>query len=366
MKVPFLDLKKINLQYKDELINATKSVIHSGWFIKGREVESFEASFAEYCSVDHCVGVANGLDALTLIFRAYKILGKLNDGDEVIVPANTYIASVLSITENNLKPVFVEPEEIHYNISPEKVSESISSRTRAVLCVHLYGQICDMPSLKKICEEKDLILVEDCAQAHGACIDNKKTGSWGHASGFSFYPGKVLGALGDAGAVTTDDKELATLIRIIANYGSEKKYFNEYKGINSRLDELQAAFLSVKLAFLDNEIEARRVVAKRYLKEILNTEIQLPVWKSNEEHVFHLFPIRTKDRDRLQDYLKSNGIETLIHYPLSPHLQSAYKEYNDLVYEFAETLQEELLSIPISPVMSDNEIETVIKVLNGF
>lgn len=366
MKVPFLDLKKINLQHKDALINATKNVLDSGWFIRGKEVEYFEDSFAKYCSVDHCIGVANGLDALTLIFRAFKILGKLNDGDEVIVPANTYIASVLSITENNLKPVFVEPEEIHYNICPEKVSESISSRTRAVLCVHLYGQICDMPSLKTICEEKDLILVEDCAQAHGACIDNKKTGSWGHASGFSFYPGKVLGALGDAGAVTTNDKELATLIRTISNYGSEKKYFNEFKGINSRLDELQAAFLRVKLESLDHEIEARRLVARRYLKEISNKKIQLPVWNSTEENVFHLFPIRTKNRDGLQDFLKTNGVETLIHYPLSPYLQSAYKEYNDLVFEFSEALQEELLSIPISPVMSDKEIDKVIATLNNF
>lgn len=366
MNVPFLDLKKINLQYKDALIDAMVNVIDSGWFIKGKEVEYFESSFAEYCSVDHCVGVGNGLDALTLIFRAYKLLGKLSDGDEVIVPANTYIASVLSITENNLRPVFVEPEQIHFNISPEKVKDSISSKTKAVLAVHLYGQICDMRSLKEICEEKDLLLVEDSAQAHGACMDGKKTGSWGHASGFSFYPGKVLGALGDAGAVTTNDNELASLIRIIANYGSEKKYFNDFKGVNSRLDEIQAAFLGVKLKFLDNEIKARRLVAKRYLNEISNKKIQLPVWKSNEENVFHLFPIRTVERDKLQDYLESNGIETLIHYPLSPHLQAAYKEYNNLVYEFSETLQNEVLSIPISPVMSDNEIDTVIKILNSF
>jgi len=274
MQIPFLNLKEVNSQYRKELIQVLTEVVDSGWYIKSNHVESFEKEFADYCGTKHCVGVGNGLDALILILRAYIELGKLKQGDEIIVPANTYIATILSITENELKPVLVEPDEGTYNLSPDLVCKAISSRTKAILAVHLYGRIADMTKFESIAAEKDLLLIEDCAQAHGASINGKKTGNWGSASAFSFYPGKVLGALGDAGCITTNNEDLANAVRILGNYGSSEKYKNIYKGVNSRLDEIHAACLRIKLKYLEEEIELRRSVARTYLKEIINKKVK--------------------------------------------------------------------------------------------
>ena len=299
MNVPFLDLKAVNAEYREELIAAISNVLDSGWYIQSSEVDKFENAFSQYCKVDHCIGVGNGLDALTLIIRAYKSLGQLKEGDEIIVPANTYIATVLSITENNLIPVFVEPCEETYNLCPINTKAAITSKTKAIMAVHLYGQICDMHAFESLSKENNLLLFEDCAQAHGASLSGKKVGNWGDASAFSFFPGKVLGALGDAGAVTTNNEELASVIRAMANYGSEKKYINIYQGINSRLDEIQACVLGIKLKYLDNEIYKRRNVANRYIEGISNSQLILPQYKGFESHVFHLFVIRTKEREKL-------------------------------------------------------------------
>ena len=289
--IPFLDLKNINAQYRDELIQAATDVIDSGWYIQGNQVNAFEKEFSDYCGTKHCIGVANGLDALILIFRAYKELGRLKEGDEVIVPANTYIASILAITENRLQPILVEPDEQTYNLDPKLIEQAITPKTKAILAVHLYGQLADMLEINKIAKKNNLLVIEDSAQAHGASIDGRKAGNWGDASGFSFYPGKNLGALGDAGAVTTNDPELAKTIRALGNYGSHKKYENIYQGINSRLDEIQAAFLNVKLKYIASDISKRRSVANYYLKNINNPEITLPNINlaTNEEHVWHLF-----------------------------------------------------------------------------
>lgn len=300
---PFLDLKAINAQYRDELVAAVTRVIDSGWYIQGGEVKAFEEEFADYCGSEHCIGVANGLDALTLTLRAWKEMGVLKEGDEVIVPANTYIASILAITENRLKPVLVEPDETTFNLCPEKVADVITPDTRVILAVHLYGQIAPMPALMALAEKHNLLVLEDAAQAHGASINGKKAGSWGHAAGFSFYPGKNLGALGDGGAVTTDDDELAQTVRALGNYGSHKKYENLYQGVNSRLDEIQAAMLRVKLRHLDHEIEKRRSIASYYLKNIQAMGLHLPQYPCRENHVWHLFVVRTSDRDALQKYL---------------------------------------------------------------
>ena len=329
MKVSFLDLKFINSQYGDELMQAAEKVIASGWYVRGSEVELFEREFAEFCGTNYCMGVANGLDALCLIFRAWIELGVLSEGDEVIVPANTYIASVLSITENNLKPVLVEPDEATFNICPSKCEAAITPKTKAILAVHLYGQVCQMETLKDIATRHNLFLVEDAAQAHGAQLGKKKTGSLGHAAAFSFYPGKNLGALGDAGAVTTDDKTLATTVRALANYGSEMKYLNKHKGINSRLDEIQASILRVKLKYLDKENKQRREIAFKYDERIENVKIKLPKlnsYGSSCNHVFHIYPVRCLKRDRLQHHLLEKNIETMIHYPVPPHKQNAYKD----------------------------------------
>ena len=366
MSVPFLDLKAINAKYREELIKAISEVIDSGWYIRSSQVSSFEDLFSNYCKVRNCIGVGNGLDALTLILRAYKILGKLNDGDEVIVPSNTYVATVLSITENNLIPIFVEPDEETFNLCPKKTRDAITTKTKGIMAVHLYGQMADMKSLEAICEDNKLLLFEDCAQAHGASIDGRKTGNWGDASAFSFFPSKVLGALGDAGAVTTNDDELSEVIRAVANYGSKQKYINIYKGVNSRLDEIQAAVLKVKLKYLDDEIETRRHVAKKYYEGIKNKNIKLPLFKTYESHVFHLFVIRSQDRNKLEKHLNKNNIQTLIHYPIAPHLQEAYSSYHNLKFPLTETLQNEIISIPISPVISGEDIEFTIKNLNEF
>jgi dTDP-4-amino-4,6-dideoxygalactose transaminase len=364
--VPFLDLQLINAQYKDELIEAAMRVINSGWYIQGQECNQFEKEFADYCGSEHCIGVGNGLDALTLILRAYKELGKLKEGDEVIVPANTYIASILSITENNLTPVLTEPDIESYNLSVYEIEKNITSNTKAILAVHLYGQLAEMPAINEIAKKYNLLVIEDSAQAHGACIQGKKAGNWGDASGFSFYPGKNLGALGDAGAVTTNDLQLAKTIRAIGNYGSHQKYENLYQGVNSRLDEIQAAFLRVKLKYLDKEIDLRRNIAVTYLKNIKNPHIHIPKYKNDMQHVFHLFVVRCAFRDDLQEYLKNEGIATLIHYPIPPHQQLAFKEWNNYHYPISETIHNEILSLPISSVMTDDQVQLVIEVINRF
>ncbi len=364
--IKFLDLQKINEQYKDELQQAFTRVLDSGWYILGNEVKVFEENFAKYCGANHCIGVANGLDALILILKAYKELSILKDGDEVIVPANTYIASILAISTCGLVPVLVEPNLDNYNIDPTLIEEKITSKTRAILVVHLYGQIVNMPSIMKIAEQYKLKVIEDAAQAHGASLAGKKTGTWGNATGFSFYPGKNLGALGDAGAITTNDAELDKLMRGIANYGSHSKYQNDYIGINSRLDEVQAALLDVKLTHLDKEITARRKVANKYLTEIKNKKIILPTVIDQENHVWHLFVVRVEDRNHFQAYLTENNIQTVIHYPIPPHLQKAYKEWNNISYPITEKIHREVISIPISPIMNDADIAFVISTINNY
>lgn len=364
--IPFLDLQEINAQYQQELKTACSRVIDSGWYLNGNELNIFEEEFSVYCATDYCIGVANGLDALTLTLRAWKELGKLKDGDEVVVQANTYIASILAITENNLTPVLVEPNKSTFNLCPNAVKQAITPKTRLILPVHLYGQISPMPELMKIAQENDLLVLEDCAQAHGAAINGKKAGSWGHAGAFSFYPGKNLGALGDAGAVTTNDEELAKIIKALGNYGSSKRYEHKLKGVNSRMDEIQAAMLSVKLKHLNNEIKARQLVAQKYLTEINNPFIELPLVGNINSHVWHLFVIKTDQREKLSRYLLDNGIETLIHYPTAPHKQDAYKEWSNKVFPISEKLHKQVLSLPISPVMTNEQAEKIITVINKF
>ena len=364
--IPFLNLKAINQQYQKELKDACSRVIDSGWYLMGKELETFENQLANYCGTKYCVGVANGLDALTLTLRAWKELGKLKDGDEVIVQANTYIASVLAITENNLVPVLVEPDEATFNLCPNLVEKAITSKTKVILPVHLYGQISPMPELMAIAKEHNLLVLEDCAQSHGAMIDGKKCGNWGDAGAFSFYPGKNLGALGDAGAVTTNDEELAKIIKALGNYGSHKKYENIYQGVNSRLDEIQAAMLSVKLPHLETEIKQRRHIANRYLNEINNPAIVLPQLAEQEGHVWHLFVVQCERRDELQQYLLDNGVQSLIHYPIPPHKQVAYKGVFSKNLPVTEAIHESVLSLPIDPTMMDNCVIEVIKVVNLY
>lgn len=364
--VNFLDLKALNAQHADEIKEACARVVDSGWYISGSELTNFENEFSKYCGTKYCLGVANGLDALILTFRAWKEMGKLKDGDEVIVPANTYIASVLAITENKLVPVFVEPNPLTFNLDPELARKAITPKTKAILPVHLYGQLADMPAIMKLAKEHELLVLEDSAQAHGAMIDGKKAGNWGDASGFSFYPGKNLGALGDAGAITTNDPQLAETLKALRNYGSHEKYKNLFKGVNSRLDEIQAAILSVKLKHLDSHTELRRKVIGKYLEKVKNPAIKLPHVSHPLQHVWHLFVVRTASRSKLQDHLKTKGIQTLVHYPIPPHKQEAYKEYNHLSLPLTEKIHDEVLSLPLSPVMIDSDIEQVIAGLNSF
>jgi dTDP-4-amino-4,6-dideoxygalactose transaminase len=364
--IPFLDLKGINAQYRTELIDACTRVIDSGWYIQGNECKEFDKEFAQYCGTKHAIGVANGLDALILILRAYKEMGVMNDGDEVIVPSNTYIASILAISQNNLVPVLVEPDIHTYLIDPTKIEEKITSKTKAILPVHLYGQTCDMEYINTIAQKYNLKVIEDSAQSHGAYFAEKRSGNLGDASGFSFYPGKNLGALGDGGAVTTNDDELASAIRALGNYGSHKKYENLYQGINSRLDEIQAAMLRIKLRYLDEETNKRREIADYYLANIKNKNIVLPTVRAEDNHVWHLFVIRTKNRDELQKYLLDNGIQTLIHYPIPPHKQVAYSAWNDQSYPISEKIHSEVMSLPISGVQSLEDTKSIVKVLNDF
>ncbi len=363
--IPFLGLKDINAKYRDELLEAAAAVIDTGWYIRGQSVARFEEAFASYCGVKHCTGVGNGLDALTLIFKAYMALGKLAVGDEVIVPANTYIASILAITECGLKAVLAEPVEQSFNLAAEQTKPLITDRTRAILMVHLYGQLADVSGLRALADFHGLLLVEDCAQAHGASLRGRRAGSFGDAAGFSFYPGKNLGALGDAGAVTTDDLQLAERVRALGNYGSAKKYENELKGVNSRLDEIQAAFLAVKLKYLDRETEARRNVARQYLNGIRNPLVSLPAVPSFEQHVFHLFVVRSPERARLQVHLEQQGVETMVHYPVPPYHQKAYLGTFP-EYPLSTVLHQQVLSLPMSPVMCGADIDRVISAVNAF
>ncbi len=372
LMIKFLDLQKLNAVYSTEIKEAINRVIDSGWYLLGKEVNAFEEEFATYCSTKHCIGVANGLDALRLIFRAYMELGKLKEGDEIIVPANTYIASILAISDNRLKPVLVEPDIRTYNLDENLIEETITTKTKAILLVHLYGQNAMTDKIKALAKKYNLLIIEDAAQAHGAEFNGLKTGNLGDAAGFSFYPGKNLGALGDGGAVTTNDIELVQTIRALANYGSDKKYINKYQGLNSRLDEIQAAVLSVKLKYIDQDIIKRREIANMYLEGIRHPEIILPKLStfdfrpSTLGHVWHLFIIRTPKRDKLQKYLLENGIQTLIHYPIPPHKQEAYKQWNHLSFPITEKIHKEVLSLPISPVMEMEEVKRVVEVINGF
>lgn len=371
-QIKFLDLLKINLSHQEEIEQALIDSFRSGWYILGEEVKSFEAEYANYIGNKYCIGVANGLDALRLIMRAYIEMGKINEGDEIIVPANTYIASILAISENRLKPILVEPDVKTYNIDPFLIEEKITEKTKAIMIVHLYGQNAMHQEIERIVRKYKLILIEDNAQAQGAFYGEKRTGSLGHVAGHSFYPGKNLGALGDAGAVTTNDDELADVIRTIGNYGSKKKYENILKGLNSRLDEIQAAVLRVKLKYLDAENQRRREIAQFYCDNIKNENIILPNSSFNHSitqsfnHVWHLFVIRTKERGRLQKYLTENGIQTLIHYPIPPHKQVAYKELRNLSLPITEKIHAEVLSLPISPVMTDEEVKFVVDLINRF
>ena len=364
--IKFLDLQKINAQYEQELKTAANRVSDSGWYLMGNELETFEQSYAAFCGTKYALGVANGLDALRLIFKAYLELGVMHKGDEVIVLANTYIASVLAITDNDLIPVFVEPKLETYNLDSNNILAAITDKTKAILTVHLYGQNSIDDEMLEICSRHDLKLIEDAAQSHGAKWNDKISGGIGDAAGHSFYPGKNLGALGDAGAVTTNDKVLARTISALRNYGSEKKYENIYKGLNSRLDEIQAAFLNVKLKYIQDDIDTRRKVANYYLNNIKNENIILPTVIEEEGHVWHLFVIRTENRNRFQEYLNKNDVQTLIHYPIPIHKQQAYRVFNNLSLPITEKIHNETISLPLSPVMIKKDIDRVIKILNKY
>ena len=367
MDIKFLDLQKINLQYQEEIEAKLLETFRSGWYLLGNEVKNFENNLAKYIESPNAIGVANGLDALRLILKAYLELGQMKFGDEIIVPANTYIASILAITDNRLKPVFAEPDIETYNLDVSKIENLITPKTKAIMVVHLYGQVCWSEDLVALAKKHDLKIIEDNAQAIGASFNGIKTGNLGDAAGFSFYPGKNLGALGDGGAVTCKDELLAKTIRTIANYGSEEKYVNKYQGLNSRLDEIQAGVLDIKLKYLDKENSKRQEIAQKYCTEIKNDKIILPNFpENNAEHVWHLFVIRTKNRKELQHYFQENGIQTLIHYPIPPHKQRAYKYWNNLSFPITENIHDEVLSLPVSPVMQDDEVAKIIEVINKF
>lgn len=367
--IDFLDLKAINARYRDELVNACTRVIDSGWYISGNELSQFEQEFAAYCGTKHAIGVGNGLDALVLTLRAWKELGKLKDGDEVIVPANTFIASILAITENRLVPVLVEPDLSTYNLCPVNIEAVITPKTRVILPVHLYGQLANMPAIMAIAKRHNLLVLEDSAQAHGASLDGRKAGNWGDASGFSFYPGKNLGALGDAGAVTTNDDELAATIRALGSYGSYNKYEHSYKGVNSRLDEIQAAMLRVKLCYLDKEIAHRREIAMIYNSGLQGTKLVLPFQdelikiKQNESHVWHLYVVRTEQRDMFQRHLTEQKVQTSIHYMTPPHRQPAYQEFNGDNYPITDSIHQQVVSLPIGISISKQTAKNIVELI---
>ena len=364
--IKFLDLQKVNSQYSDQLKKVAAEVIDSGWYLLGVRVKQFESNLESFQEGGNAIAVGNGLDALRLIFNAYVELGLMNEGDEVIVPANTYIASVLAITDNKLVPILVEPDFNTFNLDLNIIESKITSKTKAIMVVHLYGRVCWSAELESLAKKHDLKIIEDNAQAIGARWNGIRTGNLGDAAGFSFYPGKNLGALGDSGAVTTKDAELAKSIRILANYGSAQKYVNQYQGLNSRMDEIQAAFLNVKLRYLDNETLRRQEIANYYIENIKNDKLILPNGGEVNEHVWHLFVIRTNKRDELQAYLLENEIQTLIHYPISLYKQECYSYMVDISLPITEQIHQEVLSLPISPVMSNEEIKKVVLVLNKY
>ncbi len=364
--IKFLDLQQVTAKYSDEIHEAVSRVIDSGWYLQGEMNATFEENYSEYIGTKYTVGVANGLDALIWILRGYIELGVMKPGDEVIVPANTYIATILAITENGLKPVLVEPDINTYEIDESLIEEAITPKTKAIMIVHLYGNCAYTEKIGKLCAKYNLKLLEDNAQAHGCLYNGHRTGSLGDAAAHSFYPGKNLGALGDAGAVTTNDKDLAETIRALANYGSSKKYVFKYIGRNSRLDEIQAAVLDIKLTHLDEDNALRKKVAKYYIEKIKHPDIILPKVENWDRHVFHIFPIRCNRRDELQNYLSANGIQTIIHYPIPPHKQECYKEWNNLSFPITEQIHNEELSLPMSPVMTIREIEEVVSRINEF
>lgn len=358
--IKFLDLHKLNKPFEAQFLAKTAAFLDKGWYILGDEVKQFEQSFASFSNAKYCIGVGNGLDALVLILKANIQLGNLQKGDEVLVPANTYIATVLAVLQADLVPVFVEPSIATYTINPNLIEGKITSKTKAILVVHLYGQLAKMDKINAICETHNLLIIEDAAQAHGLTFNGN------HTRAFSFYPGKNFGALGDGGSITTNDDTLAEVLFSLRNYGSSKKYYNDYIGVNSRLDELQAAFLNIKLPHLNDENDARKKIAKRYLAEIKNDKIVLPNCEDFNNHIFHLFVIRNEKRDDLQDYLFTNGIETIIHYPIPPHKQKALQEFNYLSLPITEKIHQEVLSLPISSVLTDEEITHIIATLNSY
>lgn len=370
--IEFLDIKKISESFQPELSETIDRVVRSGWYLLGKENQNFESNYSKFIGVSHTVGCANGLDALTLILRAYKELEVLKDGDEIIVPANTYIATILSITENNLIPVLVEPDVNTLQIDSKKIEEAITERTRAIMIVHLYGKCAYNEKIGQICNKYGLKLIEDNAQAHGCRYGERRTGSLGDAAGHSFYPGKNLGALGDGGAVTTDDPMLASAVRRLANYGSDKKYVFDSLGKNSRLDEIQAAVLSLKLLRLDQDNEKRRYVARRYINGLYNPEITIPygISQVSNDNVYHIFPVLCNCRDLLKSYLEDCGVKTLIHYPIPPHRQKCYHKVEKLripePLKITEHIHECELSLPISPVINDEEIDKIIETINSF
>lgn len=360
--IKFLDLKKINNRYREEIASRIKDILDKGRYLQGEENENFTKNFANFCGTKFALGVANGLDALNLIIKAYGF----GNGDEIIVPANTYIATILAISENGCIPILVEPDIKTYNINPDSIEEKITTKTKAIMVVHLYGQAVQMEKIWKIAKKYNLKIIEDSAQAHGAIYQENRTGNLGDASGFSFYPGKNLGCIGDGGAVTTNDEELFNKIKAIANYGSDRKYHHIYKGVNSRLDEIQATVLDIKLKHLDSDNNKRREISKYYRENIKNSKIILPETYDEKSHVWHIFAVRTKNRDEFQKYLTEKGIQTIIHYPTPPHKQGAYKEWNNLSFPITEEIHNTILSLPISPVMTDSEIEKVVEVVNEY
>ncbi len=364
--IQFLDLQKINARHQNAFVEKTNQIINKGWFILGDEVQEFETNFAEFCKSKHCIGVANGLDALILIFKAHIQLGNLQVGDHVIVPSNTYIASILSILEVGLIPVFVEPNAETFNIDENIIQQHITPQVKAILVVHLYGQLANMKVISDIAINNNLLIIEDGAQSHGAISDDIIVQTKHQTTAYSFYPGKNLGALGDAGAVITDCDLMAKAIKLLRNYGSDIKYYNEILGVNSRLDEIQAAFLNVKLPFLNSDNQRRREIAKRYIAEIRNPKIKLPFWNGSENHVFHLFVVLTVNRNNLQQFLLENDIQTMIHYPIAPHKQKALLKYNHLHFQITEQIHADCLSLPISPIMNDAEIDKIIDVVNRY
>lgn len=365
--IKFLDLEKINNRFRKEMDSELKEILDSGWYLQGKKNDVFTENFAAFCGVKHSLGVANGLDALNLIIKAYGF----TKGDEIIVPANTYIASILAISQNGCTPILIEPDINTYNINPDLIEKAVTEKTKAIMVVHLYGQAVQMDKVWEIAKKYNLKVIEDSAQAHGAIyksINGKeyKTGNLGDASGFSFYPGKNLGCLGDGGCITTSDDELFEKVKALANYGSDRKYHHIYKGVNSRLDEIQAAVLNVKLKYLDKDNQKRREIASYYRNNIKNSKIILPKTYDEKSHVWHVFAVRTEERDKFQNYLKENDIQTIIHYPTPPHKQGAYKEWNNMSFPVTEEIHRTIISIPISPVLTDEEVEYVVEVINKY